>query len=72
MLLVEVLLKSLKNTTFGKTHLNINDRIKQDWRNSRFNQLHQGRGIHLPRHGDARGSTLVPPFAEFWSFSLRH
>ena len=37
--LTKVLPTSWKNTTFGETHLNINDGIKHDWRKSRFNRL---------------------------------
>ena len=62
-LLLEVLSKTLKSTTFRKTRLNINDRIKHDGRNSRFNRLYQGRRVRLPRQGNVRGSALVPPFA---------
>ena len=66
------LTKCLKNTTFGKTHLNINYRIKHDWRNSRFNRLYHVRKIHLPRHGDVHGSPFVPSFAGFFPFPLGH
>ena len=53
------------------TSFNINDRIKHDWGNSRFNRLYQGRRVHHPHHGDVRDSPHVPPFAGFWAFSLR-
>ena len=63
--LEEVIPQSLKNATFGKSRFKINDSVKHDLRNLRFNPQYQGRRAPLPRHGYVPGSIVTPYEKEF-------